>query len=81
VVQSCRMWCAVCTLPHSHKFDQDRSIIFMLATNRPTPVLSAVQLNPGISGEVATWWLWAKCVGMKDWRESWRDWCGWFLVN
>jgi len=39
LVQSCKMWCAVCTLPHSHKSKPHRPISFMLAANRPTPVL------------------------------------------
>ena len=31
LVQSCKMWCAVCTLPHSHKSEPHRPINFMLA--------------------------------------------------
>ena len=35
LTKSYRMWCAVCTLPHSHKFEPHRPLF----SNQPTPVL------------------------------------------
>jgi len=67
--QSCKMWCAVCTLPDSHKSEPHRPINFMLAANRPTPVLRRLswtqavlrRSQPGGCGPNAE---------MKDWRAA-----------
>ena len=72
LVQSCKMWCAVCTLPCSHKSEPHRPINFMLAANRPTPVLRRLswtqafleRSQPGGCGPNAR---------MKDWRVAGTD--------
>ena len=69
LVQSCRMWCAVCTLPHSYKSEPHRPINFMLAANLPTPVLRRLGLTQAFLGRSQS----GGCgpnVGMKDWRAG-----------
>jgi len=69
LVQSCKMCCAVCTLPCSHKSEPYRPINFMFAANWPTSVLRRLswaqaflgRLQPGGCGPNA---------GMKDWRAA-----------
>jgi len=71
IVQDVRILCAVCTLQHSHKSEWHRPICFILAGNRPTPVLkwlSRIQTflgrsQPGCGGPNA---------GMKYWRARGR---------
>jgi len=69
LVQSCRMWCALCTLPHSHKSEPHRPINFMLAANLPTPVPRRLGLTQAFLGRSQS----GGCgpnVGMKDWRAG-----------
>jgi len=69
LVQSCKMWCAVCTLPHSHKSEPHRPINFMLAANRSTPVLWRLSWTQAFLGRSQP----GGCgpnAGMKDWRAA-----------
>ena len=69
LVQSCRMWCAVCTLPHSHKSEAHRPISFMLAANRPTLVLRRLSWTQTSLGRLKP----GGCrpnAGMKDLRAG-----------
>ena len=69
LVQSCKMWCAACTLPHSHKSEPHRPINFMLAANRPTPVLRRLSWTQAFLGRSQP----GGCrpnAGMKDWRAA-----------
>ena len=69
MVQSCKMWCAVCTLPHSHQSVPHRPINFMLAENRPTPVLRRLNWTQAFLGSSQP----GGCgpnAGIKDWRAA-----------
>ena len=66
LVQSCTMWCAVCTLPHSHKSESHRPINFMLATYRPTPVLRRLSWTQAFLGRSQPGGC-GPSTGMKDW--------------
>ena len=69
LVQSCKMWCAVCTLPHSHKSEPHRPIDCIMPANRPTLVIRRFSWSQAFLG----WSQPGGCganTGMKDWRAG-----------
>jgi len=69
LVQSCKMGCAVCTLPHAHKSEPHRPIKFMLAAYRPPPVLRRFSWTQAFLGRSQP----GRCgpnAGMKDGRAA-----------